>query len=79
MLAPEAIGWGVFSGVSSTAILFAGTNPLTAFLGAANIFLYAVPYTLSKPRTEMNTWVGALVQSFVVREHNAARLRCFTH
>lgn len=61
MAAPEAVGWGVFSAGTSCAILAAGTNPVTAGLGAANIVLYAVPYTLSKPRTELNTWVGALV------------------
>ena len=30
-------------------------------MGLSNIFLYAVPYTLLKPRHEINTWVGAVV------------------
>ena len=59
--APEAFGWGVFSAGSSVALLAAGTNPITAGLGAFNIGLYALPYTLSKPHTEWNTWTGALV------------------
>jgi protoheme IX farnesyltransferase len=37
------------------------TNPVVAALGLGNIFLYAVPYTLSKPVSEVNTWIGALV------------------
>ena len=57
----EAFGWGVASAGSSTALLLAGTNPVTAGLGAFNIGLYALPYTLSKPKTEWNTWTGALV------------------
>jgi protoheme IX farnesyltransferase len=57
----EAMGWGIFTAGSSCALLAAGTNPVTAGLGAANIALYALPYTLSKPRTELNTWIGAVV------------------
>ena len=34
------------------------TNPVVAALGAANVFIYAVPYTLSKQHTEWNTWIG---------------------
>lgn len=29
--------------------------------GAANIFLYSIPYTLSKPYTEFNTIIGSVV------------------
>ncbi|KAH9999217.1 hypothetical protein BJV74DRAFT_823650 [Russula compacta] len=36
-------------------------NPTTALLGAANIALYAGPYTWMKRRTYWNTWVGAIV------------------
>ena len=57
----HATAFGVGSGVTSFAILAAGTNPVTAGLGLANIGLYAGPYTLSKPRSELNTWVGAVV------------------
>jgi len=59
--ANEALGWGVFSTASSMCILTAGTNPLTAGLGAFTIGLYALPYTLSKPVSEWNTWTGAVV------------------
>lgn len=38
-----------------------GTTELTALLGMGNLALYALPYTLSKTRTEANTWIGALV------------------
>jgi len=57
----HALGWGIFSGVTSTAILAAGTDPVTTALGVANIGIYAVPYTLSKPHSEINTWIGAVV------------------
>lgn len=30
-------------------------------LGMGNLALYALPYTLSKTRSEINTWVGAVV------------------
>jgi heme o synthase len=30
-------------------------------LGMGNLLLYALPYTLSKTRTEANTWIGAVV------------------
>ncbi len=30
-------------------------------LGMGNLALYALPYTLSKTRSEVNTWVGAVV------------------
>jgi protoheme IX farnesyltransferase len=36
-------------------------NPLTAALGAANIFLYAGVYTPLKQISVANTWVGAVV------------------
>lgn len=58
---PHALGWGVVSGSAGIAVLAAGSNPLTATLGAANLFLYVGPYTLSKTRSELNTWVGSVV------------------
>lgn len=61
MTLPHALGWGVVSGASSVGILAAGTNPVCTGLGLANIVLYAGPYTLSKPVSEWNTWVGAVV------------------
>jgi len=61
-ITPEhATGFGVAAGAMSCCILGLGASPTCAALGAANIGLYALPYTLSKPRTEWNTWVGALV------------------
>ncbi len=41
--------------------LFFMANPLTAALGVGNVLLYSIPYTLSKPLTEANTWIGAVV------------------
>jgi len=57
----QGIAWGSLTGLSSLAILTLGTNPITATLGMGNLVLYAVPYTLSKTRTEMNTWIGSVV------------------
>lgn len=45
------------SGVATLALL----NPLTAALGALNIYLYAFVYTPMKRRHIANTWVGAVV------------------
>ena len=42
-------------------VLFITTNPITTALGLFNIFLYAPIYTMTKPRHEINTWVGAIV------------------
>jgi protoheme IX farnesyltransferase len=52
-----AVGCGIF-GVGA---LYYGVNPTTAFLGAANIFLYAGVYTPLKRMHVVNTWVGAVV------------------
>lgn len=57
----HALGWGVASGAAGISVLAVGSNPLTASLGAANLLLYVGPYTLSKPRSELNTWVGSVV------------------
>lgn len=45
------------TGVGTLALL----NPLTAILGAANIYLYAFVYTPMKRRHIANTWIGAVV------------------
>lgn len=50
-------GVSTVGGVATLAML----NPLTAFLGLANIFLYAFVYTPMKRRHIANTWVGAIV------------------
>jgi heme o synthase len=48
-------------GAAGVATLIAGTDPLTAALGLANIVLYAGVYTNIKPISTANTWVGAVV------------------
>lgn len=52
-----AIVWGV----SGTALLWLGTDPVTTALGAGNILLYSGLYTALKPVTTVNTWIGAVV------------------
>lgn len=42
-------------------MLYITSPPIVAVLGASNIFLYSIIYTLSKPRSEINTWIGSLV------------------
>ena len=44
-----------------TGVLAAMVNPLTAFLGVANIALYTMVYTPLKRFSIANTWVGSLV------------------
>jgi len=58
---PAALAFGAATGTIGTALLAAYGNPLAAGLGLFNIWLYAVPYTLSKPKHEINTWIGSLV------------------
>lgn len=59
----QAVALGCTTGLSGTALLYAGipADPTTALLGLGNIGLYAGLYTYMKPRSEWNTWVGALV------------------
>lgn len=61
MTRSDALGWGSVSGASGIGVLALGTNSLTAALGAANLLLYVGPYTLSKTRSELNTWIGSVV------------------
>ena len=56
-----AIGLGCITGTSGGLILGLGTDPITTMLGLGNIGLYAGLYTYLKPRSELNTWVGAVV------------------
>ncbi len=49
------------TGVTGGGILYLGTDAITAALGVGNIALYAGAYTYLKPRSEWNTWVGAVV------------------
>jgi len=55
------VGLGCATGGSSALLLHLGTDPVTTALGLANIGLYAGLYTYLKPRSEANTWVGAVV------------------
>mmetsp|Transcript_17964 Transcript_17964/g.29141 ORF Transcript_17964/g.29141 Transcript_17964/m.29141 type:complete len:448 (-) Transcript_17964:3122-4465(-) len=57
----HAFGFGVTNALAGTALLYTVCNPLTAALGAANIFLYSCVYTPMKQMSIYNTWVGALV------------------
>lgn len=56
-----AVLFAVATAATGTAALYFGVNPTVAFLGAANIALYAGVYTPLKAVTVANTWVGALV------------------
>lgn len=53
--------FAVACGVVGTGALYYGVGPTTAFLGFANIFLYAGVYTPMKRMSVLNTWVGAIV------------------
>lgn len=48
-------------GATGTLALYWGVNPTVAFLGFANIALYAGAYTPLKRVSAINTWVGAVV------------------
>ncbi|KAI9440106.1 protoheme IX farnesyltransferase [Lactarius indigo] len=57
----HAAAFAAATGLAGPALLWTMCNPTTAFLGAANIALYAGPYTWMKRRSVWNTWVGAVV------------------
>mmetsp|Transcript_24733 Transcript_24733/g.53351 ORF Transcript_24733/g.53351 Transcript_24733/m.53351 type:complete len:489 (+) Transcript_24733:100-1566(+) len=56
-----AVGLGCLTGASGGLMLGLGTDPITTMLGIGNIGLYAGLYTYLKPKSEINTWVGAVV------------------
>ena len=56
----HAVSFGVTTGIAGVAALSL-VNPLTAFLGAANLLLYTSVYTPAKRVTITNTWIGAVV------------------
>lgn len=56
-----ASAFGAAAGAAGVGLLYAATSPVVAALGLGNIALYAGAYTYSKRRTEMNTWIGAVV------------------
>lgn len=58
---PQATLFAASTAVAGSSILYYGTDPLTAMLGVGNIVLYSGIYTYMKPRSEWNTWVGAVV------------------
>lgn len=57
----HAFNFGVLSGTAGVTILATMVNPLTAILGASNIFLYTMIYTPMKRASIANTWAGAVV------------------
>ncbi|KAI0249862.1 UbiA prenyltransferase family-domain-containing protein [Lactifluus subvellereus] len=57
----HAAAFAAATGLAGPALLWTMCNPTTALLGAANVALYAGPYTWMKRRTIWNTWVGAVV------------------
>jgi len=56
-----ALLFALAAATAGVAALYVGVNPTVAFLGAANIVLYAGVYTPLKRLSTINTWVGALV------------------
>ncbi|KIY93611.1 protoheme IX farnesyltransferase [Monoraphidium neglectum] len=58
---PHALAFAAAAGAAGLWVLYDKANPLTAALGAANIFLYAGVYTPLKQISVANTWVGAVV------------------
>lgn len=57
----QAARWGVASSVVGVLVLATATNLLTAGLSLFTIVLYLAVYTPLKPRTPLNTVVGAVV------------------
>lgn len=57
----QALTFAATTAVAGTGVLWTATNPVVAALGAANIALYAGPYTITKQTSEINTWIGAVV------------------
>ena len=57
----HATGFAIASGITGPALLFTMVNPATAYIGVANIALYAGLYTWMKRKSVYNTWVGAVV------------------
>ncbi|KAI4862697.1 mitochondria protoheme IX farnesyltransferase [Hypoxylon rubiginosum] len=57
----RALAFAILAAVGGVGALYFGVNPTVAFLGAANIALYAGVYTPMKRISWLNTWVGAVV------------------
>ncbi len=56
----SALIFAIVTAVSGAGLLLVLVNPLVAALGAANLVIYAFIYTPLKPRTTLNTLVGAI-------------------
>ncbi|KAI0450585.1 UbiA prenyltransferase family-domain-containing protein [Xylaria acuta] len=57
----RALAFAVSAALAGVGGLYFGVNPTVAFLGAANIALYAGVYTPLKRVSWLNTWAGAVV------------------
>ncbi|KAI0440813.1 mitochondria protoheme IX farnesyltransferase [Xylaria telfairii] len=57
----NALAFAVVAAAAGVGGLYFGVNPTVAFLGAANIALYAGVYTPLKRVSWLNTWAGAVV------------------
>ncbi|KAI1459823.1 mitochondria protoheme IX farnesyltransferase [Annulohypoxylon moriforme] len=57
----KALIFAILAAFTGVGGLYFGVNPTVAFLGAANIALYAGVYTPMKRLSWLNTWVGAIV------------------
>ncbi|RYP93249.1 hypothetical protein DL770_000624 [Monosporascus sp. CRB-9-2] len=57
----KALAFAIVAAFVGVGALYFGVNPTVAFLGAANIALYAGIYTPLKRISWLNTWAGALV------------------
>ncbi|KAI1098558.1 mitochondria protoheme IX farnesyltransferase [Jackrogersella minutella] len=57
----KALIFAILTASAGVGGLYFGVNPTVAFLGAANIALYAGVYTPMKRVSWLNTWVGAIV------------------
>ncbi|KAI1333924.1 UbiA prenyltransferase family-domain-containing protein [Xylariaceae sp. FL0016] len=57
----KALTFAVVAAFVGVGSLYFGVNPTVAFLGAANIALYAGVYTPLKRVSWLNTWIGAIV------------------
>ena len=57
----QASALATVTGISGSTLLYTMTDPITCLLGTTNMVLYAGLYTYLKPRSTLNTWVGAIV------------------
>ncbi|GKT41408.1 protoheme IX farnesyltransferase, mitochondrial [Colletotrichum spaethianum] len=56
-----AVLFAVTTALTGVGALYFGVNPTVAFLGGANIVLYAGMYTPMKAFSAANTWIGAVI------------------